>query len=165
MKKNLIGYMPYLFVLLVGLMIAIILFTACSKNNSYNGGDSAQTYTTSGNASGAQENPPNNSSGSGTLTGTYNASTNNWQYNINWSSLSSTATAVEVHGPASIGINGNLMFALTISTPGVNGNAYGNVNLTTQQEADFLAGKCYYTILSATHITGEIRGQINASAK
>ena len=147
----------------IGLIMITGLFSACSKDDSYDG-NNTRTYNTTGNASGAQENPPTGSSGTGTLTGTYNASTNVWQYNINWSGLSGTATAVQVHGPASIGVTGALMFGLSVTTPGVSGSATGNVTLTAQQETDFLAGKCYYTILSTTHAAGEIRGQITATA-
>src|SRR6185369_12503919 len=140
----------------------LLFFTACSKDN--NGGtNNTQTYTTTGNASGSQENPPTSSSGSGTLSGTYNAATNNWQYMINWSSLSSTATAVELHGPADAGVNGSLVLALSITTNGINGSASGSTTLTAQQEANLLAGKLYYTILTATNISGEIRGQISAT--
>ena len=142
------------------LFLSISLF-ACKKDSNEN---IAQNYSTTGNASGSQENPPNSSSGSGTLTGTYNSATNVWQYNINWNSLTSAATAVELRGPASIGVNGALMFALSISAPGINGTASGNVTLSAQQEADLLANKCYYTIRSSTYLTGEIRGNITAIA-
>lgn len=142
------------------LFLSVLLF-ACKKENNNN---TAQTYSTSGNANGNQETPANNSSGSGTLTGTYNSATNVWQYNISWSSLSSAASAVQMRGPASVGVSGALMFTLTITAPGINGSASGNVVLTDQQEADLLANKCYYTILSSTYLSGEIRGQITATA-
>lgn len=164
MNKNPIQYKQALLIPAVLLISFLIFLMACSKDNGYNNDGNAEMYSTSGNASGDQENPPTGSSGSGTLTGTYNATTNVWQYNISWTSLSSTASAVEIHGPASVGVNGAFMFALTITTPGISGSATGSVTLNAQQEADLLAGKCYYTILSATHVTGEIRGQITATA-
>lgn len=142
------------------LILSVSLF-ACKKDSNEN---IAQNYSTTGNASGSQENPPNSSSATGTLTGTYNSETKVWQYNINWNNLTSAATAVELRGPASIGVNGALMFALSISAPGINGTASGNVTLSAQQEADLLANKCYYTILSSTYLTGEIRGNITAIA-
>lgn len=138
-----------------------IFLASCTKDNKSN---DSQLYSTTGNASGNQENPSNSSSGNATLTGTYNAATNVWQYNINWSSLSSAATAAELHGPASAGANGVLMLSLAITAPGISGSASGNVVLTAQQEADLLADKCYYTILSSTYLTGEIRGQITTTA-
>ncbi len=149
-----------LFSLVAGMALSVF-FISCTKDNNNNG--NAQMYTTSGNASGAQQSPPVSTSGTGTLSGTYNATTNNWQYMINWSTLSSTASAVEIHGPASSGVNASLVLALTISTPGLTGSASGNVTLTEQQEAWLLAGQLYYTVLTATHITGEVRGQVSAS--
>ena len=144
--------------------IALSVFSiSCSKDDNNNGND--QMYNTSGNASGAQENPQVTTTGTGTLSGTYTASTNNWQYAVNWSTLSSTATAVEIHGPAASGVNASLLLALTITLPGVSGSASGNVTLTEEQEAWLFAGQLYYTVLTATNITGEIRGQISASAQ
>lgn len=146
-------------------VLAMFLFTtillSCKKENNQN---ETQMYSTTGNASGNQETPANNSSGNGTLTGTYNAATNVWQYNITWNSLTSAASAVQLHGPASAGVTGALMFALTITAPGVNGTASGSVVLSDQQEADLISDKCYYTILSSTYVTGELRGQIIATA-
>ena len=148
-----------LFSVFAGILLSVF-FISCSKNND---DTNSQVYNTSGNASGGQQSPPVTTSGSGAMSGTYNATTNNWQYTINWSSLSSTASAVEIHGPASPGVNASLLLAVTITTPGATGSASGNFTLTDQQEAYLLAGQLYYTVLTATHITGEIRGQITAS--
>ena len=151
-------------VLATGLIAGSLFLASCMKDN--NGpNNNAQMYTTSGNANGAQQSPPSGSSGTATLTGTYNTTTNLWQYSINWTNLSTTATAVEVHGPAELGVNAGLAFALGITTSGATGSANGSTTLTAQQEADLLAGKLYYTILTATNITGEIRGQIYTSAQ
>jgi len=142
--------------------ISSVMLTACEKDKN-DTNNNTQTYTTTGNASGAQENPAVTTTATGTLSGTYNASTNIWNYTINWSGLSNTATAVQLSGPATAGVNGNLVTALTITTPGATGTASGNVTLTEQQESDLLAGKYYYNILTATNVTGEVRGQIMAT--
>lgn len=139
-----------------------VLLGGCTKKESSN--TQSGTYTTTGNSSGAQQNPPNSSSGSGTLNGTFNAATNIWQYTITWSNLTAAASSVEVRGPASVGVNGSLMFTLNITTPGINGSATGTVVLSAQQEADLLANRCYYTIPSSAYAAGEIRGQIMAAA-
>jgi hypothetical protein len=151
------------FFLLVASFVVSAAFIACSKDDDNN--NTGNTYSTSGNASGAQQSPPVTTTGSGTLTGTYNAQTNNWQYTVNWTTLSSAATLVEVHGPATVGVNAALLFGLTITTPGINGTASGNVTLTEQQEAYLLAGQLYYTVLTAANITGEIRGQVTATVQ
>jgi hypothetical protein len=156
-----LSYRRILFILFTTAIIGCVLMTACTK--SYSNGSNSQTYTTSGNASGAQENPPVSTSGMATLSGTYNAATKLWQYNVSWSSVSDIVTVVEVRGPASLGVNGNLMFTLTITTGGRMGTANGNVTLTAQQEADFLAGKTYFNIVDPSFVSGEIRGQIYAA--
>jgi len=146
--------------LAIGLALNLSL-TSCSKEKfDDNNGD--PVYSTRGNASGSQQTPPVTTSGTGTMTGVFNARTNNWEYDIDWSSLSTAATAVEIHGPATVGVFGGLQMALTITTSGINGSATGTVTLTEEQQAYLLAGQLYYTIITATHITGEIRGQISA---
>jgi hypothetical protein len=147
---------------LFGAALLSFSFIACEKeDNSSN----TQTYNTTGSANGGQQSPPVVTTGSGTLTGTYNAQTNVWNYSINWSALTTAATLVELRGPASAGVNGSLVGGLTISVPGVTGSANGSITLTEQQEAALLARKLYYTVLTATHVTGEIRGQITATAQ
>ena len=146
--------------LLVGAaLIVSTLFVSCDKDDDIDD----QTYTISGNASGSQVNPTTTSTATGTMTGSYNARTNVLQYNVSWSNLSTTAGLVQVYGPASVGVNGSLLFPLTITTPGVNGSASGNITLTATQEAALVANSIYYTVSSTTYPSGEIRGQITAS--
>ena len=158
MKTIIVKTVPVLF-----FAAMLSLFTvSCSVDG---GADvNAEVYNTSGPSSGAQQNPSVTTAATGSLTGTYNTRTNNWQYSINWNTLSSAATAVQLYGPADVGVNGNMLLALTITTPGLTGTASGNVTLTDEQEAWLLAGKLYYSVITATHITGEIRGQITATS-
>lgn len=143
-------------------LVVSTLFVSCDKEDDVDMTD--QTYTTTGNANGTQMSPSNTSTSTGTLTGTYNATTNLWQYNIVWSNLSATAGLVQVYGPAAIGVNGSLMFSLAITTPGVNGSASGSITLTDAQETALLANNTYYTVSSITYPSGEIRGQVTATA-
>ena len=160
--KTILVYRKRLGALLATSALFLVFMVACSKdeNNGTN-----QTYTTSGNASGSQQNPPVATTGTATMVGNFSAATNVWQYSINWTSLSSAATLIEIHGPADVGVNGNLLFSLTITGGSVNGAASTTVTLTDQQEDNLLAGKLYYTIINAAHITGEVRGQIFATAQ
>jgi hypothetical protein len=147
--------------LLIGAALVVsTVFVSCDKND-----DDAtdQTYTTAGNASSSQMSPSNASTGTGTLSGTYNARTNVWQYTINWSNLTATAGLVQVYGPAAAGVNASLLFPLAITTPGVSGTASGSITLTDAQEAILIANNMYYTISTATYTGGEIRGQVTAT--
>ena len=143
-------------------LVVSTLFVSCDKDDDVDMTD--ETYTTTGNANGSQMSPSNTSTSTGTLTGTYNARTNLWQYTINWTNLSTTAGLVQVYGPAGIGVNGTLLFPLSITTPGVSGSASGSITLTDAQETALLANNTYYTISSTTYPSGEIRGQVTATA-
>ena len=142
-------------------LVVSTLFISCDKDDDADTTD--QTYSTTGNANGTQMSPSNTSTSTGTLTGTYNARTNVWQYNISWSNLSATAGLVQVYGPAGMGVNGTLLFPLSITTPGVSGSANGSITLTDAQETALLANNTYYTVSSTTYPSGEIRGQVTAT--
>ncbi len=160
MKMNLFNRKPlHLF---IGAALAVsTLFVSCDKDDDNMNDD---TYALTGSASGSQVNPSNASTSTATITGSYNSRTNLLQYNIGWNGLSSAAGLVQVYGPAGTGVNGNLMFSLGITTPGMSGNASGSITLTETQETALLANNTYYTISSTTYPAGEIRGQITAKA-
>ena len=161
MKMNFFNGKP-LHLFLSAALVVSTLFVSCDKDDDDDMTD--QTYSTTGNADGSQMNPSNTSTSTGTLTGTYNARTNVWQYNISWTNLSTTAGLVQVYGPAGVGVNGTLLFPLSITTPGVSGSASGNITLTDAQETALLANNTYFTISSTTFPSGEIRGQVTATA-
>src|SRR5438874_2043490 len=97
---------------LSAIIIAVsLLFASCYKNHTYVNSNSS-TYALSGKASGAQETPSNTTSGTATLSGTYNASTNMLQYNISWTGLTGAATAMHFHGPAAMGISADVLVGL-----------------------------------------------------
>jgi len=160
MKMSFFSGKPLHLFLSVALVVST-LFVSCDKEDDDDMTD--QTYSTAGNANGSQMNPSNTSTSTGTLTGTYNARTNVWQYNITWANLSTTAGLVQVYGPAGVGVNGTLLFPLAITTPGTSGSASGNITLTDAQETALLANNTYFTISSTTFPSGEIRGQITAT--
>ena len=147
---------------LSGALVVSTLFVSCDKDDDVD--MTHETYTTTGNANGTQMSPSNTSTSTGTLTGSYNARTNVWQYNISWTNLSTTAGLVQVYGPAGAGVNAALLFPLSITTPGASGSASGSITLTDAQEAALLANNTYYTVSSTTYPSGEIRGQVTATA-
>ena len=158
MKMNFFNRKP-LRLFFSAVLIVSTVFVSCDKDDAVDD----EMYTTSGNASGSQMSPSNASTATGTLSGTYDAKINLWQYTINWTNLSATAGLLQVYGPATAGVNASLLFPLVITTPGVSGSASGSVTLTDQQEVILLGNNMYYTISSATYTGGEIRGQITAS--
>ena len=156
MKMNFFKAKPIQLFLSAALVVST-LFVSCDKEDD---DMKDQTYNTTANANGSQMNPSTTSTSTGTLTGTYNARTNVWQYNISWTNLSATAGLVQVYGPAGAGVNASLLFPLSITTPGASGSASGSITLTDAQETALLANNTYFTISSTTFPSGEIRGQI-----
>lgn len=146
------------------LSIAILLITcfalaSCSKNNN----DVQQpktTYSISATASGAQEVPAVTTTGTGTLTGSYNGSTKSLSYTVNWSNLSGPATLMHFHGPALAGVNAGVAVGISGFTSAATGSYTGTATLTDTQEADLLAGKWYWNVHTAANTGGEIRGQV-----
>lgn len=149
------------------LLIALIvgsgfLLSSCDKEDDDDNNQVA-TYSISGDASGAQEVPAVTTTATGTLTGTYNSSTNVLQYNINWSGLSDLATAAHFHGPAMPGETAGPVVNLNITTNGVDGNITGSATLHDSLETHLLNGELYYNIHTPLNPDGEIRGQVTAT--
>jgi hypothetical protein len=145
------------------LVITLCLFS-CKRE--YADGVDRTVYTLSGtavtsNVRGSQQLPTTLST-MGTLTGTYNASTNVLQYNINWKGLSSSATDVTIDGADRTG-NISSLFKLQITTPGVNGTASGSVSLYEAQEDGLLKGNWEYVIHNSSFTNGELSGEIKVS--
>ena len=132
------------------------IVTSCSKNNSNTPNTS---YKLSGTASGDQEVPAVTTTGTGTLSGTFNSTTNALHYNVSWSNLSGTATAAHFHGPAAPGTNSGVVIPFKVINTGTSGTASGDTTLTDAQKTDLLAGKWYFNVHTAAHGGGEIRGQ------
>lgn len=139
----------------------IIMSGNCNKDDNNN--TNTDMYTLTANASGANESPANASTATGSLTGTYNRSSNKLTYTIAWTGLAGTPSALHFHGPALPGANANPVITLNITTATATGGASGEATLTEEQEADLLAGKWYWNVHNATFPGGEIRGQVAAT--
>lgn len=105
---------------------------------------------------GANEVPPNNSSATGTFTGTYDKTTKVLNYTITYSDI--TPTAMHFH-KGEPGENGGVEIGIGSApyTSPVNGSTPA---LTAEQEADLLAGLWYVNVHSDQFPGGEIRGQV-----
>lgn len=145
------------FVVLATTLITGSVLISCDKNEI---DDNNQTYTLSGNASGSKEVPSNNTTGTATLTGTYDTKTNSLTYSINWSGLSNAATVAHFHGPATETQTADPLADIVIMTNGVNGTAAGTVTVTDAMEAALVSGKVYYNIHTVLYPAGEIRSQV-----
>lgn len=104
---------------------------------------------------GSQEVPPVITAASGVGLVTLDTVTNELQWEITYSDLSSAETNAHFHGPAPIGANAGAQIALDLGTPKI-----GSQILTEQQKADVLAGLWYVNIHTEIFPGGELRGQV-----
>lgn len=152
MKKN------TLLTVLVLLTTLSVFMIACKKDKAP---ANTTMYNISATLSGAQEVPAVTTGGTGTVTGTYDASTNTLTYNVSWSNLSGNATIAHFHGPAAAGTNASVVVPFTFTAGAT--SASGTATLTDAQETDFLNGLWYANVHTAAHGGGEIRGQVTAT--
>jgi len=147
--------------LALAIMALGFAFTGCTKSDTTVTADIA--YALSGNSNGSQATPANNSSGSGNMTGTYHSATKVMTYTTTWSNLSGPP----INGGLYIGISGQVGTSLYAWTLGsgltANGTFSASTTLNADQEAQLLAGKCYYALGTTANASGEIRGQITAT--
>jgi hypothetical protein len=106
----------------------------------------------------ASEVPPNDSKGTGALTGTFDTTSKKLTYSATYSGLSGPATAAHFHGPAAAGANAGPV--LPIAPTALASPIKGEATLTDAQAADLAAGKWYFNVHTAAHAGGEIRGQV-----
>jgi hypothetical protein len=109
---------------------------------------------------GATEVPPNTTTGTGTITATFDPATKELTWSGSFSGLSGDATAAHFHGPAEAGKNAGV--AVWISTKGspFTSPFKGSATLTDAQASDLGSGLWYVNIHTAANPGGELRGQL-----
>ena len=111
--------------------------------------------------SGDQEVPATASSGTGTLNGTYDETTMELIFTVDFSGLSGTTTASHFHGPALPDSNAGVRIGLSGFPTGVTSGSFSDtVTLDASQQAELLAGLWYINIHTSAFGGGEIRGQL-----
>lgn len=137
------------------MLIAALAIAGC-------GAMSMSSRTTSMTARIAAENevPPTASTGSGTLTASFDKDTNTLSWTVTYSGLTGPATAAHFHGPAVKGQNAGVVVPFTgsLASP-----IQGSAKLTDAQIGDLMAGKWYVNVHTEKNKGGEIRGQVMAN--
>ena len=112
------------------------------------------------NMTGASEVPPTQTSGTGTVTATYDPATKVLTWEGNFSGLTGPATAAHFHGPAEVGKNAAP--AIWISEKGQNLTSpfKGSATLTDAQADDLQKSLWYANVHTDANKGGEIRGQV-----
>jgi hypothetical protein len=109
---------------------------------------------------GKQQVPPVTTSGSGTADLTYNSSTRELTWSIDYSGLSGPVTMAHIHGPAPEGKNAGVEIWLSKKGKPVSSPIKGKAKLTKAQAKQLMDGELYINIHTKEHPAGEIRGQI-----
>ena len=145
MKKN---YNTTKFLML--LVFSIVFFISARAN----------IYPFSLTYSGANENPPNGSSATGIISGTYDNFTKRIFYTVTFSGLTTPATGAHFHSPATTTTNAAVIIPFTGFPAATSGTYSGSSLVTPTQEAQLFAGLWYANIHSSTYPGGEIRVQV-----
>jgi hypothetical protein len=103
----------------------------------------------------SSEVPPTQSSGTGTVTATYDTTSKKLSWKGSYSGLTGPATAAHFH-EGEPGKNGGVVVPINPAASPFDGSA----TLTDAQAADLLAGKWYVNVHTAANKGGEIRGQV-----
>lgn len=150
--------------LICSFLIITALLASCSNSGGYGNDDTTPSnYTVSATLNGGAEVPSNATTGTGTLTGTYNASTYKLTYTLNWTGLTGVAHMMHFHGPAIAGQSAGVEVAITGFTSAAAGSYSGSATFTASQGSDLTGGKMYVNIHTAGYPDGEIRGQLSAT--
>ena len=116
----------------------------------------AETVQFKAELKGSAEVPPNQTTGSGTVTATYDTSTKQLAWDGSYSGLTGPATAAHFHGPAEPGKNAGVAVPIAPATSPLHGSA----TLTDAQASDLMAGSWYVNIHTEANKGGELRGQL-----
>jgi CHRD domain len=116
----------------------------------------AETTSFKAMLSAAEEVPPTNSKGAGTVDVTYDSTSKKISWKGSYSGLTGNATAAHFHGPAEMGKNAGVAVALPSAASPLEGSAA----VTDAQAAELMAGKMYINVHTAANPDGEIRGQL-----
>jgi hypothetical protein len=131
-------------------------FTLVNPTNAH-----ATVYTIDLALSGQNEVPPNPTTGTGILTGTYDDASNALNFTLIFNGLIAPVVAAHFHGPADPGVNGPVQVPLAGFPVGVTSGTYSNtIILTAEQESQLLCGKWYVNVHTAAFPGGEIRSQV-----
>lgn len=133
------------------LVVAVFAFASCASVAD------TSIVTLTGKLSGANEVPPNASSGTGTVEATLNKETNELKWTVVYTGLTGPAGAGHFHGPALPGQNAGVVLGFKGS---VESPITGEATITPAQSTDVLAGKWYVNLHTKSNPGGEIRAQV-----
>lgn len=109
---------------------------------------------------GATEVPPNQTTGTGTVTASFDPATKELTWSGTFSGLTGPATAAHFHGPAEPGKNAGVAIWISEKGKTLDSPFKGSATLTDAQASDLQAGLMYTNVHTAANPGGELRGQL-----
>lgn len=108
----------------------------------------------------ASEVPPTTSTGTGSLTASYDPASKTLTWSGTFFGLTGPATAAHFHGPAEAGKNAGVAIWISEKGQPFSSPFKGSATLTDAQAADLQKGMWYANIHTAANPGGELRGQV-----
>lgn len=147
---------------LAALAISGTMFiSSCDKDDDDDIKTPKAKYNISGTATGDQQVPAVTTTGTATLSGTYDTLSKQLIYSIAWTGVTGDLTVAHFHGPALAGENAGPIQDISIITNGMAGTAADTITASADLHTALLAGKVYYNLHTAAYPDGEIRAQVN----
>jgi len=106
----------------------------------------------------ADETPPTDSTGTGTVDATYDTDTKTLTWTIEYKDLTGPVTAAHFHGPAPAGEKADPV--VPVAAP-YDSPISGSATLTDEQYADLVKELWYFNLHTDKYPDGELRGQVN----
>jgi hypothetical protein len=120
----------------------------------------AATTTFKADLKGSSEVPPNTTSGTGSVTATYDPATKELTWSGTFSGLTGPAMAAHFHGPAEVGKNAGVQIWISEKGKPFDSPFKGSAKLSDAQASDLMNGQWYVNIHTKANPGGEIRGQL-----
>lgn len=109
---------------------------------------------------GSGEVPPNATTGTGSVTMTFDPATKQLSWEGSFSGLTGPVTAAHIHGPAGPDKNAGVVLWISEKGQPFASPFKGSATLTDAQASDLMNGQYYVNVHTAANPGGELRGQL-----